>query len=178
MFSARLMSAGMAFLATLAAPAAALDGVSVEAGRDGSYEMARFGVQWQWKQRWLATGGRHFGGYWDLSAGSWRADALAGQNDSLDDIGLTPTLRWQADDLQGLYLEAGIGAHYLSRTSLGGRRFSTRFQFGDHIGMGYRFGPQGAWDLSYRFQHLSNADIKRPNDGMNSNQLRLQYWFH
>ncbi|MBM3373392.1 MAG: acyloxyacyl hydrolase, partial [Betaproteobacteria bacterium] len=27
------------------------------------------------------------------------------------------------------------------------------------------------------YQHLSNADIKRPNDGLDFHQLRLQYWF-
>jgi hypothetical protein len=167
----------MAVLAVLSAPASALDGMSIEAGRNGNYEMARLGVQWQWQQRWLASDGRHLGGYWDLSAGAWRGDALAGQNDGLTDIGLTPTVRWQADDRKGFYLEAGIGAHYLSGTTIGSRRLSTRFQFGDHIGIGYRFGPKGAFDLGFRFQHLSNADIKRPNDGMDFNQLRLQYWF-
>lgn len=180
MLSARLMPlrmAVMAILAAIAAPVAALDGMSFEVGRNGGVDMVRFGVQWQWNQRWLPSAGRHLGGYWDLSAGTWRGDALAGQNDSVDDIGLTPTLRWQADDLKGFYVEGGIGAHYLSGTTLGSRRFSTRFQFGDHLGIGYRFGPRGAFDLGYRYQHLSNADIKRPNDGMDFNQLRLQYWF-
>ena len=43
----------------------------------------------------------------------------------------------------------------------------------------------GAWvlvnaakyDLGYRFQHLSNADIKKPNDGINFNQIRFSYHF-
>lgn len=164
-------------LAAGAMPASAIDGFSVEAGKNGSPEMIRVGVQWQWQKRWFDSGGRHIGGYWDLSAGQWRRDALAGQNDSLTDIGFTPTFRWQANDLRGFYVEAGIGAHYLSETSLGGRRFSTQFQFGDHVGLGYRFGPKGAYDLSYRFQHLSNGGIKKPNDGIDFHQVRLQYWF-
>jgi len=65
----------------------------------------------------------------------------------------------------------------LSKTSLGDKRFSTMFQFGDHLGVGYRFGTKGAFDLSYRYQHLSNASIKRPNNGINFNQIRLQYHF-
>ena len=52
---------------------------------------------------------------------------------------------------------------------------STAFQFGNHIGVGYRFGAKGSYDLGYRFQHLSNASIKRPNAGINFNQVRLQY---
>jgi hypothetical protein len=166
-----------ATLAAAALPVLALDGVSAEFGKNGSYEMARLGAQWQWQSRWLDSGSRHIGGYWDLSAGQWRADAPAGQNDSLVDIGLTPTLRWQANDLRGFYIEAGIGVHLLSRTSLGGRRFSTAFQFGDHLGFGYRFGAKGAYDLGVRIQHHSNADIKKPNAGMDFSQVRLQYWF-
>lgn len=180
MFGVRCMLARMAVsavLATAALPALALDGVSVESGKNGSYEMLRLGAQWQWQQRWFDTGGRHIGGYWDLAAGLWRGEVPAGENDGITDIGFTPTLRWQAADLLGFYAEAGIGAHYLSRTSIGGRRFSTRFQFGDHLGFGYRFGAKGAYDLSYRFQHLSNADIKKPNAGIDFHQIRLQYWF-
>ncbi len=166
-----------AMLAVTAVPVLALDGVSAEFGKNGSYEMARFGAQWQWQQRWFDSGSRHIGGYWDLSAGLWRAGVPAVQHDSLVDIGLTPTLRWQANNLQGFYFEAGIGLHFLSRTSLGGRRFSTALQFGDHLGFGYRFGAKGAYDLGYRFQHHSNADIKKPNAGMDFHQVRLQYWF-
>jgi lipid A 3-O-deacylase len=169
MCSAKRMLARMAVFAMLstgASPVPALDGVSLEFGKNGSYEMARLGAQWQWQKRWL-----------DLSAAQWSADVPAGLNDSLVDIGFTPTLRWQAGDLRGFYLEAGIGLHFLSHTSLGGRRFSTAFQFGDHLGLGYRFGAKGAYDLSYRFQHHSNADIKKPNAGMDFHQVRLQYWF-
>ena len=176
----RRMLARIAMFAALAAaafPVLALDGVAAEFGRNGKYEMARIGAQWQWQQRWLDSGKRHIGGYWDLSAAHWSADVPAGLNDSLVDIGFTPTLRWQANDLQGFYLEAGIGLHFLSHTALGGRRFSTALQFGDHLGLGYRFGAKGAYDLSYRFQHHSNADIKRPNAGMDFHQIRLQYWF-
>ena len=68
----------------------------------------------------------------------------------------------------GWYAEAGIGAHLLSETQINDhRRFSTAFQFGDHVGVGLRFGQRGEYDLGYRFQHLSNADIKKANDGIN-----------
>jgi hypothetical protein len=54
---------------------------------------------------------------------------------------------------------------------------STAFQFGNHVGLGYRFGATNAFDLSYRFQHLSNASIKSPNAGINFHQVRAQYNF-
>ena len=93
------------------------------------------------------------------------------------EIGVTPVFRLQRNEKTGAYVEAGIGAHFLSRTSIGDKRFSTSFQFGDHFGVGYRFGAKGAYDVSYRFQHLSNGAIKHPNNGINFNQLRLQYHF-
>lgn len=51
------------------------------------------------------------------------------------------------------------------------------FQFGDHLGVGMIFGDRGQFDLGYRFQHVSNADIKKPNSGINIQQIRFAYLF-
>ena len=140
--------------------------------------MGRVGLQWKWNKQWFKRDQWHIGGYWDLSLGHWRRDEVwAGQNDNITELGLTPTLRLQQNDGHGMYVEAGVGAHLLSRTSLGPKRFSTAFQFGEHVGIGYRFGDKGAIDLSLRYQHLSNAGIKHPNSGINFGQVRLQYWY-
>jgi len=139
--------------------------------------MGRAGLQWNWSTQWLRGDQWHVGGYWDLSLAYWTRDALPGQNSNLAEIGLTPTFRLQQNDGNGLYAEAAIGFHLLSATSLGPRRFSTAFQFGEHLGAGYRFGAKDAFDLGLRYQHLSNSGIKRPNTGINFTQVRLQYWF-
>lgn len=165
------------WLVAAAPDAVAVDGIAIEAGRGDSTDMGRIGIQWDWGKRWFQGAQWHLGGYWDLSAGYWRRDALPGQNDDIAEIGFTPVFRFQGNNLTGPYAEAGIGAHLLSRTQIGDKRLSTRFQFGDHLGLGYRFGAKGAWDLGYRFQHLSNAGIKRPNNGINFHQVRLQYHF-
>jgi lipid A 3-O-deacylase len=161
----------------LAAPSHAIDGVSVEGGRGDGTDMFRVGVQWDWNKRWMQGQQWHLGGYWDLAAGYWHRSSLPGFNEDLFDVGLTPVFRIQRNDLRGPYLEAGIGFHFLSRTSLGDKRFSTSFQFGDHIGAGLRFGAKGQYDFGYRFQHLSNAGIKRPNNGINFHQVRFQYHY-
>ncbi len=167
-----------AMLVMQAVPAWAMDGVAVEVGQDRETEMARLALQWQWSNRWLQVQSWHVGGHWDLSVAQWQRDqTVAGERTQITEIGLTPVFRLQGNDLRGLYLEGGIGAHLLSATQLGNKRFSTAFQFGDHLGFGYRFGARGAMDVSYRYQHLSNADIKKPNDGINAHQLRLHYWF-
>jgi hypothetical protein len=163
--------------AVASTPVHAIDGVSIEAGNGNGVDMGRIGLQSDWKKRWFQGNNWHVGGYWDLAAGYWDRNALPGQNDSITDIGLTPVFRLQQNDLKGPYLEAAVGLHLLSKTSIGDRRFSTRFQFGDHVGIGYRFGAKSAFDLSYRYQHLSNGSIKRPNNGINFNQIRLQYHF-
>jgi hypothetical protein len=166
-------------LACASTPAHAIEGMSLELGNGDGVDMGRVGVQWgSWKARWLQGANWHLGGYLEASIGYWRyGDATSSQRGSLVDLGLTPVLRVQPNSLSGPYVEAGLGVHLLSHSSIGDTRMSTAFQFGNHIGLGYRFGAGGSYDLGYRFQHLSNASIKRPNAGINFHQIRLQYSF-
>jgi hypothetical protein len=174
----RYASILVALAAFSSAPAHSITGMSLELGGGDSVEMARVGVQWDWGKRWFQGADWHLGGYWDAAVGYWnRSGARAGEHDDLFDFGLTPVFRIQPNSLRGPYLEAGIGFHLLSHSSIGDKRMSTMFQFGDHLGIGYRFGARGSYDLGYRFQHLSNASIKRPNPGINFHQVRLQYNF-
>ena len=86
---------------------------------------------------------------------------------------MTPVWRY-APAPRGAYLEAAIGFHLLSDSHINrDLDFSTRFQFGDHVGAGYRFDE---YDLQLRFQHLSNGGMRNPNPGINFLVLRLQRW--
>jgi opacity protein-like surface antigen len=169
----------------LAIPRAhAVDGISLELGTsdssNASVDLARIGVQWNWSQRWALGPNWHIGGYWDASFGYWDNDSRQRSKKSIYDLGFTPVFRLQQTNPSGVspYLEAAIGLHYLSQSSVGAeRRFGTRFNFGDHLGVGLQFGPHQAFDLGYRYQHLSNASIKQPNQGINFHQVRLQYHF-
>ena len=169
----------------LAVPSArAVDGISLEVGTSDSsntsVDMGRIGVQWDWSKRWALGSNWHIGGYWDLALGYWSNDSRNRTHDSITDLGFTPVFRLQQTNPGAVapYLEAGVGFHLLSHTSVSPqRRFSTAFQFGDHLGLGLRFGPRHAFDLGYRYQHLSNAGIKRPNQGLNFHQVRFQYHF-
>ncbi|MFZ5557887.1 MAG: acyloxyacyl hydrolase [Pseudomonadota bacterium] len=163
-------------------PAAAVDGIAVEYGdaHNLGVDLVRAAVQWDWKVRWLESGNWHVGGYWDVTVGRWINDEPARTHSGLWELGITPVLRLQQTTRSPIspYVEAGAGAHLISETSAApDRRFSTAFQFGSHLGLGVRFGPRHAYDLSYRFQHLSNADIKKPNDGIDFHEVRLGYWF-
>ena len=171
--SKKLLShfAALAF-AFLPRAAGAVDGMSVEAGGGNGVDVARIGAQWKWDKRWLEGAEYHVGGYWDAQIGYWN-----GATD-IADFSLTPTFRLERNQGYGLYAEGAIGFHYLSsRNVTSTKQPSTNFEFGDHLGVGYRFGDQGRYDVQLRFQHLSNAGIKHPNPGINFTLVRFQYHF-
>ena len=155
----------------------AVDSVSVEAGVGEQVQMMRLGAQWNWGSRWFQSNGSHLGGYWDLTIAQWRGNRyqdISGQHQNLTNIGLTPVFRWQQDSKKGAYIEAGVGLNMLSdHYDNNGRRFSTRFQFGDHLGVGYVFNNK--IDIGLKVQHFSNGSIKKPNPGENFVVLRASY---
>ena len=173
----RLLAAGLAVV--LAPSALAIDSVSYEAGGGDNTQLVRIGLQSFWQKKWWQSNGTHVGGYWDLTLSRWRwaSSQSATQTDQyLNDVGITPVLRLQSDSQKGFYAEAGIGAHLLSDYyDTGGGRFSTRFQFGDHIGLGYVM--QNGVDLALKLQHFSNGGIKQPNPGVTFGILKLGYAF-
>ena len=175
---------GLVLLALLCSTSAgAVDGFGLEYGDEqngGSVDLLRVALQWQWDDRWLARGNWYLGGYWDLTLAYWHNDDPERTSSGIWDIGLKPVFRWQQQRRSALspYIEAGVGAHLLSETSVApDQRFSTNFQFGSHLGIGMRFGKDHAFDLSARINHLSNANIRKPNDGINFYEVRLGYWF-
>lgn len=172
-----LLAIGLAFV--LARPALAIDSVSLELGAADQAQIARVGLQSQWPEQWWKSNGSHVGGYWDMTLAQWRGMRFRGQNDvrqNITDIGITPVLRLQSDSKKGLFAEVGIGAHLLSDLyDNDGRKFSTRFQFGDHLGIGYV--TQNRVTVSLSVQHFSNAGIKHPNPGILFGVAKVAYAF-
>ena len=161
-----------------------IDAISLTYGEDlngNETKLYRLGLQNKWGRTWLNDGAWYVGGYWDLELGYMESDHSKSENDNLFDLGLTPVFRMQRDASlsSGVspYAEAGIGPHLLSETRLGNRKFSTAFQFSALIGFGLGFGDKGKYELSYRLQHLSNANINTPNQGMDLHMIRLGYAF-
>ncbi len=149
--------------------------MSMEFGGGNRTQLVRVGLQWEWEQQWWQSNGTHIGGYWDLTLSHWRAQryrGIHGNNQNIAVLGLTPTFRFQNDSLKGFYVEGGIGAHLLSKLyDNNNRRLSTAFQFTDHLGLGYVF--QNNMDIGIKVQHISNASIKSPNDGVDFAVIRL-----
>jgi len=157
----------------------AVDSASFDIGTGNKTQIFRLGAQWKWERRWWQSNGTHIGGYWDLSLTQWRGNKfqdIDGQTQNLTDIGITPVFRFQRDTLKGPYLEGGIGAHYLTKHyDNNGRKLSTNFQFGDHLGIGYVFNNN--LDIALKVQHYSNGGIRQPNSGVNFAVISVRYPF-
>jgi hypothetical protein len=160
----------------------ALDGASIELGTGNeSTGLWRAGLQWSWQRRWFTERSWVLGAYWEFQAGRWASELAPGEPPlELWDIALTPVFRLERAARTPLvpYVEAAIGFHLLSDLRVNSeRRFSTRFQYGDHIGVGVRYGPRYRYDAGVRLQHLSNGGLASPNPGINFLELRLAYRF-
>jgi lipid A 3-O-deacylase len=168
--------AGLHLAASPACAAPALDSplvssTFVQAGfaNDARAYVVGASWDWQWKKS-LRWGG--VTGYWESSIGQWRTrHAPEGDHSAwITQVGLTPVLRWSPQATSRLFLELGIGANVLFPIyETDNKRFSTTFNFGDHLAVGHRLGRH---ELSLRLQHFSNAGIRHPNPGENFVQLR------
>lgn len=113
--------------------------------------------------------------YFEASLSRWNSrGGYPSDHGVLTQVGLIPVFRWRADQGRSAWFwEGGIGATVTSsvyRTA--GKRFSTSFNFGDHVGVGYSFGTAKGNEVALRIEHFSNAGIKHPNPGQNFVQLR------
>lgn len=181
-FSAAIISLGCIATGWHGASQAAdygIDAASLEFATGNHSTITRAGVQWDWANRWFQSNGTHLGGYWDATAAVIRENRyknIVGDTANLIDLGITPVLRFQRDTKLGPYAEAGIGAHVFSHLyDNNGRRFSTAFEFGDHIGIGYVFSNH--LELALKVQHFSNGGIKHPNSGANFAVAKVAYRF-
>lgn len=120
---------------------------------------------------------------WETSVAYWDAEPSPqpGSNDSLTVVTTGPMFRLQRhvsySYWTSYYFELGIAAAWLSKDEIAGRKLSMHFQFEDKFGVGFRFGREGQYDLSFRAVHYSNGSCKRPNHGVNMGMLNLSYWF-
>lgn len=132
------------------------------------------GANWDWDWQ-HPTGWGTWSGYWEASFGRWSTERLDGStsHDWVTQIGITPVLRLSPSGGEGWFVEGGIGANLLLPVFRAkDKRFSTVFNFGDHLAVGRRFGERGDHEVALRVQHFSNGGIKKPNPGEDFLQLR------
>ena len=107
---------------------------------------------------------------WETSTGS--------HGSSLYEVGFVPIGQF-GKAVGPVYLDAsfGLGPDLISRNSIGVQRKSTLFQFTDEMGIGISDWKKRV-RLSLTYRHISNIDIKTPNNGTNFVGLGLSYRFN
>lgn len=174
---ARVLLSASSLLATAWPVAAAQHAPSwfLQAGRgEESVQAIAAGVAWTLP--WRSADGR-FTGRGELFASRWRTPGLGGGHRDLVQVGVVPLVRWRADG-SPWFIEGGIGLSWLDgdlRTPE--RSFSTRLNFSDNLGIGRSFGRQGEQEWSLRWQHTSNAGIRKPNPGQDLLLVRYAHAF-
>lgn len=152
--------------------------VFLEAGSGGGTHEQTAGLTWDWDKTWSIGSGR-VSGYWEASIARWSYPGETGRSTSLGKLEFAPMFRYRpSDGASRWFIEGGIGLTLMNRMFVSDRkRFSTRYNFGDHLGIGRNFGAQGQYELAVRVEHVSNAGIKEPNPGESLVQLRFSYGF-
>jgi lipid A 3-O-deacylase len=154
------------------------DGVMFQGGGGGDdvNSVASAGLLWDWdwqlRRRALVTA------HTELILSNVRVEGFTGER-SIQQVTLLPTLRMQLNEGGSRwFLEFGIGAGYFNHDFVSpGKVFSTRWNFYDVLGAGYRFGDAARHELGLRYVHNSNADIRKPNPGQDFLLLRYAYRF-
>lgn len=163
------LACGLALLALATLPARAdlrPDGATLLAGTapHGTRAVAA-GLLWDWD--WQAPRRALLTAHTELLVSHWRARALGGGHQSLQQLTLLPSLRLRPQrGAAGWFLEIGIGASWLSRSYRTPQKdFSSRWNFYDMLGVGLNLGPDRRQELGLRYVHVSNAGLRRPNPG-------------
>ena len=144
----------------------------MQLGRNDDVTTLALGLMWRLSQEWFAGRRGRLSVYGEASIGQWRVDD--GSRATVTQLGVTPVARYWLPRGERWFAELGVGGHLLApvyRTR--DKRFSTVFNFGDHIALGRQHGNGHRWEWSVRLQHFSNAGIERPNPGEDFVQLRL-----
>lgn len=146
----------------------------VQAGTAQDTHQLTIGLTWDWNRRWDLWSGE-ITGYWEGSISQWSYPSAESRRTAwLAQVGAIPVFRYRPDaGASPWFFEAGVGVTFTTNVyETDRKRFSTSFNFGDHLAVGRNFGAHREHELALRFQHFSNAGIKHPNPGENFVQIR------
>ena len=155
------------------------DGASLQAGGGGNgTSMAGVGIVWDWdfqRMRRKAELTAHT----EVMLNHWRYNALGSGHDSLTQVVVLPSLRMRLSrGASPYFIELGIGASWMDQDfETSRKRFGSRWNFYDMMGIGRSFGEEHEHELGLRWVHVSNAGLKRPNPGQDFIQVRYVHRF-
>ncbi|MBK1790834.1 acyloxyacyl hydrolase [Persicirhabdus sediminis] len=89
-------------------------------------------------------------------------------NEDLHLFSIKTTLRYYFLERDWIrpFLNVTIAPAYMTEDSLGYRRQGSNFIFDDHFGVGAYFGENKDWEVMFSYRHLSNANLSKPNPGI------------
>ncbi|MGY6126958.1 acyloxyacyl hydrolase (plasmid) [Paraburkholderia strydomiana] len=154
-------------------------GVQVAGGTaDHHVQKLDLGGIWNAGLNWWEIAGWQFTLVGEGHVAYWHTDE-GNEHSNIVEFGFTPVFRFiRSAGILRPFIEAGVGIRLLSHPRISDSyTLSSGFQFADMVGIGAQFGAKQQYQAGYRFQHLSNASIKKPNPGINFNQIYLQYNF-
>ena len=97
----------------------------------------------------------------------------SGESDTVYATALGPLMRWYRDiNHEGPYWELGVSLLWNSDHF---RRNASRWNVLSEIGVGYKFDSD--CHIALKFQHISNAQTRSPNEGVNALVLCLGFEF-
>ncbi len=124
-------------------------------------DIYRIGLKKDFPAKWFEKENGYLSGYFELSYNRWEHST-----GDINAIALSPVFAYyfkNADKYITPYIEFGIGGAYLDEHNIYDRRMGSNFQFEDRIGVGARI---GFFDVSLRYMHYSNANLVKPNHGI------------
>jgi hypothetical protein len=133
---------------------------------DSNVTAASVGALWPWAWKAQALGGE-FSALTELYGSYWHARDFGGGHRGFVQLGLVPLLRYRLDQGRSpWFVEGGIGASVTHRRYVTpDKTFSTNWNFSDNLAVGRSLGADRQGELSLRWQHISNAGIRKPNPG-------------
>lgn len=154
--------------------------VQIGYGTDSRTDVRKVDIAFGWDSGfgWGDPMGLRLGLSWELNVARWDSTSDANPR-NLWEIGAQPVfkLAWQRYRWVP-FLEASIGVRLMSGTRTSDNHsMSTAFQFSDMAGVGIAFGKDQRFAVGYRYQHISNAGIKKPNPGSDFHTAYLRYRF-
>lgn len=166
-------------------PSYALSGFSIAQGHGEPNNLrgGRASLVWNWHRSWLKDKPVNITGFWDVSVAYWSTDGNSqGLYKGITTFAAAPVFRlipsprynWPITP----FLELGVGVAMHTNDRLGKRNLGSNFAFQDLLGFGFALGRKRDLLISYHYLHYSNANIWRPNQGVDVKYLfQMMYLF-
>ncbi|UTV30562.1 acyloxyacyl hydrolase [Photobacterium atrarenae] len=177
MLRAYLCAIAVSITPGLSSAATWLNSIEIGTGKSFDHDnVYRISLQRHFDHQWIPSKTGFLSGYLDVSYSHWK-NGHTDKNGNNNVYALSPVFSYvfhTPSPTSYLFIEAGIGASYLSEHSIGDLNFGGQFQFEDRLGIGAQ---HQSWRVSFRLFHFSNADIYDSNDGIDLWLVSLQYLF-